>query len=118
MNQLRHPNCLKIIRKKSHLPQSVVAFLLDASNATSLSLCENGFKRANIETLLHYHLLFDVPIECLYKEKKAAIKQTLIKRLGMLITEYTLEKQSPKVDRVLSFLRSTLRRLTDEPNHV
>lgn len=65
-----HHNYLRVYRKKSRLTQGDLAYVLDLGDYSNVSRWEHGQRQPNIETLLTYHLLFNLPIEMLFERQK------------------------------------------------
>lgn len=107
-----HHNYLRVFRKRSDLMQSDIGFLMNQPDYSNISRCEKGQRKPNIEMLLLYHLLFDVPIESLFERQKDALNEDLIIRIELLLKELKQVEQSPKVNSRIAFLASTLTRLT------
>lgn len=118
MCQNVYTNCLDTLRQEVKLPQSIAAFLLGSGKATRLPQYEKGVELPDLSMLISLNLLYDTPIIRIYKKLHGFIKEKLIKRLGMLITEYTLEKDKERYEGILTSLRSVLRRLTNKKCNV
>ena len=93
----KYRNYLRVYRKKSHLTQADIAYLMDAEEPSSLSRRESGQRQPTIKMLLTYHVLFNIPITQFFPIELAHLKQRIIHRIRDLIT--TLETTHSVNDR-------------------
>lgn len=107
-----HHNYLRVFRKRTDLTPSDIGFLLNRPDYSNISRCEKGYRKPNIEMLLLYHLLFNVPIDSLFERQKDDLNEDLIVRLGLLIQRLKQLEQDPMVNSRITFLASALSRLT------
>jgi transcriptional regulator with XRE-family HTH domain len=105
-------NHLRIVRKRSRLTQLDIAFLLELSDYANVSRWEQGNRLPNIEALVAYHLLFDVPIEDLFERQKRDLAQSLCKRIALRLQSLTNQKQDRKTISRITFLNAALTKLT------
>lgn len=110
---LRHPNYLRLYRKKSPLTQSDIAFLLQLPDYSNISRCEKGHRVPNIDLLITYHYLFKVPIESFFELQSNEILVSLKHRIELLIKE--LKESSPPIynGSRIKYLEETLISLTN-----
>lgn len=104
---------LRFHRNESRLTQSDVAYLLNITDESVLSRREKGERPLNIELILGYHLLFDVPIHDLFSPKLIVVKNTIQRRIEPL---RDILMKSPQVSRVrprLEFLERLITRLSE-----
>lgn len=104
-------NYLRMYRKRSQLTQNDVAFLLKLSDYSNVSRYEQGLRKPEIENLLAYHLLFDIPIESLFERQKHELKDTIRKRVEERLKELKTQPSDAKLRARITFLDSTLSRL-------
>lgn len=104
---------LRTYRKRAQLTQADLASLMDLSDYSNVSRWEAGLRRPNIEMLLVYHLLFQIPVEELFERQKLELLSPICKRIEMRIQE--LKAIVPSDDRLaerIAFLEAALKRLT------
>jgi transcriptional regulator with XRE-family HTH domain len=106
------PNFLRKFRKKTDITQSDIGFLMNLPDYSAISRCENGERKAGLQMLFLYNMLFDVPINSLFEIQKDNLNEDLIVRIGLLIKELSLTEATPKVKGRIAFLSSTLTKLT------
>ena len=109
---LRHPNYLRLYRKKSPLTQSDIAFLLQLPDYSNISRYEKGHRVPNIDLLIAYHYLFKTPIESFFELQSNEILVSLRQRIELLIKE--LKESSPAIHNGprIKFLEEALASLT------
>lgn len=106
-------NQLKKLRRSSHLSQEDIAFILSLKGISVLSRYEAGKRLPNAKHLLMLHLIYGTPIEALYGEHKAMLKDEIIDRLAKLHSKCEAKGGNAKIQRRKAFLESALTRLTD-----
>jgi transcriptional regulator with XRE-family HTH domain len=106
-------NYLQMHRKRSYLTQKDIAFLLNLDDHTNLSRYEKGLRSPNIETLLTYHILFDISIESFFPRQKQSVYVQVVERMGLLLLKLKARDKIPKTRCQISFLESTLTRLNN-----
>lgn len=104
-------NYLRLFRKRSHLTQSDIAYILQLPDYANVSRWEQGHRKPNLETLITYHLLFNIPIESLFERQRHELKGRVKERLAQRISELKTLSHEPKVDSRIRFLDSILSRL-------
>ncbi|MCW3128270.1 MAG: family transcriptional regulator [Bacteroidetes bacterium] len=105
-------NFLRIVRKRTHLTQVDIASILKISDFANVSRWEQGQKTPNVEMLLGYHLLFDIPIESLFDRQKHELKRAIIPRIQDRIRYLKTLDSDPKVQNRIDYLGSILSRIT------
>lgn len=105
-------NYLAKHRKQLHLTQSDIAFCLNLADYSSICRFEQGVRNPNLETLIIYHLLFDISIESLFDRQKQELQQGARTRIILLIEKLKSEPTSTSTARRLETLQSILTRLT------
>src|SRR5690349_16266076 len=108
---IQHNN-LRMYRKRSQLTQTDIAFIMKLSDYANISRWEQGYRQPNIEMLLIYHLLFDIPIESLFERQKHELRDFIGKRIGLLLGELKNLSSDAKAASRIAFLDSALTRLT------
>ena len=103
---------LRSSRKKTDITQSDMGFLMQLSDCSNISRCENGDRRASLDMLLVYHLLFDIPLLPLFEVRKDNLIEDLIVRVTDLLQQLRREKETPKIKGRIAFLTEALTRLT------
>lgn len=104
-------NYLRMCRKKSYLTQADIAFILDLADCSNVSKWEHGQRQPNIEALLTYHLLFNMPIELFFERQKHALFQATNGRVESLITELRKKPHEDKAAQRISFLETAVTRI-------
>lgn len=110
-------NYLRTYRRKAHLTQKDLAFLLDEADAAVISRCEAGSRKPTIEFLLIYHILFDVPIAMLFPNQKEEIQEVLLPRIEALVTHLSTECTGHRTRVRIEFLKSRLQALTSSDDY-
>jgi transcriptional regulator with XRE-family HTH domain len=105
-------NYLKLVRKRSSLTQSDIAALLNLSDYSNICRWERGHHSPNMDALMLYHLLFDVPIETLFDRQKSEYRATILERIRAYLLRLKALDPDPKLIRRMGYLESTLTRLT------
>jgi len=106
-------NYLRMHRKRARLAQSDIAHVAALSDHSNVSRWENGTREPNIESLIVYHLLFDVPIESMFERQKQELKLSVYRRvLGRLETLRKMP-QDRKLGFRIRFLETALARLAN-----
>lgn len=99
-------NLLRTYRKKTELSIEDVSHLLKMQDSSTLSRCERGYRKPNLEIIFTYHILFEVSIEKLFENEMKYTFKKIAQNIDPLIEE--LKKQDPtrKVEARISFLNS------------
>lgn len=105
-------NFLRVIRKQSLLTQADIATILRISDHANVSRWEQGHKTPNVEVLLVYHLLFDIPVEALFERQKEQLKPIILPRIRERITALQGITDEPKTEGRIRSLETILARLS------
>jgi transcriptional regulator with XRE-family HTH domain len=92
--------------------QTDVAFVMQLSDYANVSRWERGERIPDIEKLLMYELLFNVPISELFDRQKSEVAQAMAKRIGSLLSELKTPYPTSIVADRIAYLDSVLTRLT------
>lgn len=103
---------LRIHRKRTHLTQSDVAFLLNLKDNSLISRYEKGERPPTIDIILTYHLLFDSQLGSFFADHRHHIKSRIASRIKPLIVSLERELPSDKNKGRIQYLREVLNRLT------
>lgn len=103
-------NYLSKFRKESKLLQLDLSLLM-LVDASYVSRWENGEKFPDLERLLVYNLLFNVPIEYLFERLKHELTGILCERIQLRLEELRNENDEDTGNRI-EFLTSAFERLT------
>jgi transcriptional regulator with XRE-family HTH domain len=104
---------LRKYRKSSALSQNDLAFLFGLSGFAPISRWEQGSRKPDLEHMLYYHLLFNVPVEVFLEKQFKDSKKRLCVRINLLLETMNAEYSSRKMDHRLNFLKETLTRLNE-----
>jgi DNA-binding XRE family transcriptional regulator len=107
-------NYLSIHRKRNHLFQSDVAFLLDFDETSSVSRCEKGDRKPSVEILLFYHLVFEAPPTELYRQDQLDLLNKLRCRIPLLIDAISSKPVTRRNYQRVTFLKQVLSKLNDD----
>jgi DNA-binding XRE family transcriptional regulator len=99
-------NLLRTYRKKTELSIEDVSQLLDMQDSSTLSRCERGCRKPNLEIIFTYHLLFEVSIEKLFENEMKDIYMKISKNVDPLLEELGQLKLSRRVEARISFLNA------------
>lgn len=103
-------------RKSAQLTQEDVAYISALGDYANISRMETGLKEPNLEVLLVYHFLFDMPVDELIKGITSSTKQTVIDRIALRIQELKALTPDTKINHRIAFLESALARLITSEN--
>ena len=107
-------NHLRAFRKRSHLLQSDIAFLLEMKDNSNITRYEQGERPPNLNILLTYHLIFDSPVDTFLLPQKVKVFRKLIVRICELIADIEMEKPTAKNKHRIAFLKEVLSRLSSD----
>lgn len=79
-------NYLRWHRRKSHLTQEDLIFILGVKDKSQVSRWEKGERKPDIYTLLSYHLLFGIPIEEMFGRQKNTLTESISKKIAERIS--------------------------------
>ncbi len=106
-------NLLRTYRKKTELSIEDVCHLLSMQDCSTLSRCERGLRKPNLEIIFTYHLLFDVSIEKLFESEMKYTFRKIDKNIDPLLEELQKQNSTRKVEARILFLRA-LKELIDK----
>lgn len=109
-------NYLRTYRRKNHLTQKDLAFLLSESDSSIVSRYEWGSRKPTVEFLLLYQILFDVPLSTLFPIHSGEIQELLIKRMEALITHLSTDCSGHRTSVRIEFLKSRIQALSASQN--
>ena len=107
-----HHNDLRIARKRSRLTQTDLAIILQLTDHNTVSKWELGLHRPSLESLLSYNLIFDLPIEAFFEQKKTAIAETLTKQIQAHINALKSLNPDQHTKLRIAFMESVLVKIT------
>ena len=99
-------NLLRTYRKKTELSIEDVSRLLNMQDCSTLSRCERGYRKPNLEIIFTYHLLFEVSIEKLFENEMKFTFKKIEKNIDPLIENLQNQEQTRKVEARILFLKS------------
>ena len=105
-------NDLRVARKRSHLTQTDLAFILNLYDYNTVGKWEKGLHRPVLESLLSYHIVFEMPIDSFFAEQKKAIFETLSKRIPLRINQLNSENPDHQQKLRIAFLESVLSKIS------
>ncbi|HEY5591320.1 MAG TPA: helix-turn-helix transcriptional regulator [Paludibacter sp.] len=105
-------NLLRTYRKRTELSIEDVSHLLNMPDSSTLSRCERGYRKPNLEIIFTYHILFEVSVENLFENEMKYTFRKIAKNIDPLMEELKNQDMTRKVEAKISFLNS-LRVLID-----
>ena len=99
-------NLLRTYRKRADLSLEDVSKLLNTQDCSTLSRCERGCRKPNLEIILTYHILFEVSVEKLFEKEMKYTFSKIAQNIDPLIDELKSHDSSRKVDTRIKFLNS------------
>lgn len=105
-------NQMRMVRKRTCLVQEDIAYILQCPDYASVSRWERGTKVPPVRLLILYHVLFDVPIEALFQRQRDEMAAYLRGRIHSRISHLRSRRGSAKIERRISFLEGTVKRLS------
>jgi len=106
------PNYIRTHRKRTHLTQNEVAFLLGSKNSAHVCRHERLEQTPNLHTLLAYEILFRTPVRNLFSGTHQDVEQKLTHRIRLLIQKLAKSGQSRLKARKIEILTDFLRERT------
>lgn len=79
------PNYIRTYRKRAHLTQNEVAFLIGSKTSAHVCRHEQQEQTPNLQTLLAYEMLFRTPVRNLFGGVHHDVEQKLVHRIRVLI---------------------------------
>jgi DNA-binding XRE family transcriptional regulator len=102
------PNYIRTHRKRTHLTQSEVAFLLGSKTSAHVCRHERLEQTPNLQTLLAYEILFHTPVRNLYGGVHQDVEQKLLRRIRLLIQKLATSGYSRMKARKIEILNELL----------
>lgn len=99
-------NLLRTYRKKTELSIEDVSQLLNLQDSSTLSRCERGYRRPNLEIIFTYHILFQVSVEKLFENEMKSTFSKIAKNIEPLIEELQKQDITRKITAKISLLNS------------
>ena len=109
MPSAKLPNYIRTHRKRAHLTQNDVAFLIGAKSSAHICRHERLQQTPNLQTLLAYEILFGTPVRNLYGGVHQDVEQKLMCRIRLLIQKLAKSGQSRLKARKIEILNDFLR---------
>jgi len=75
-------------------------------DSSTLSRCERGYRKPNLEIIFTYHILFEVSVEKLFENELKHTYVKIAKSIDPLIEELKNQDASRKVESKISLLNS------------
>lgn len=108
MYPVKLPNYIRTHRKRTHLTQSEVAFLLGSKTSTRVCRHERLEQTPNLQTLLAYEILFRTPVRNLFGGVHQDVEQKLLRRIRLLIRKLATSGYSRMKARKIEILNEFL----------
>jgi transcriptional regulator with XRE-family HTH domain len=102
---------MRMYRKRARLTQEDVAFIASMPDYANVSRIETGLRQPDVEILLVYHLLFDMPIQAYFESMIGTFKEGIIERIKSRIEALAMEPKNDKMSYRIQFLQSLLAKL-------
>ena len=99
-------NLLRTYRKKTELLIEDVSQLLNMQDSSTLSRCERGFRKPNLEIIFTYHLLFEASIEKLFENDMKYTFKKIVKNIDPFIDRLKQQEPTRKVHARILFLKN------------
>ena len=108
MPPLKLPNYIRTHRKRAHLTQREVAFLLGSKTSAHVCRHERLEQTPNLQTLLAYEILFHTPVRNLFGGVHQDVEQKLLRRIRLLIRKLATSGYSRMNARKIEILNEFL----------
>ena len=106
------PNYIRTHRRRTHLTQNEVAFLLGSKNSAHVCRHERLEQTPNLHALLAYEILFRTPVRNLFSETHQDVEQKLTHRIRLLLQQLAKSGQTRLKARKIEILTDFLRERT------
>ena len=106
------PNYIRTHRRRTHLTQNEVAFLLGSKNSAHVCRHERLEQTPNLHALLAYEILFRTPVRNLFSETHQDVEQKLTHRIRLLLQQLAKSGQTRLKARKIEILNDFLRERT------
>ena len=104
-------NQMRSYRKGSRLTQADVAFVMAVADNTLISRWESGRRKARVDDLLNYHLLFDITVDEQWKPRALDMATVILERVNERINELRPHEKNLRLHYRISYLESVASRL-------
>ena len=101
-------NYIRTHRKRAHLTQREVAFLLGSKTSSHVCRHERLEQTPNLQTLLAYEILFRTPVRSLFGGVHQDVEQKLLRRIRLLIQKLATSGYSNMKARKIKILSEFL----------
>ena len=91
-------NLLRMYRKRTELSLEDISHLLNMPDSSTLSRCERGYRKPNLEIIFTYHILFEVSVEKLFENEMKHTYAKIAKNIDSLIDELKDQVKNRKVE--------------------
>src|SRR5438552_938302 len=108
MSETGLPNYIRTYRKRVHLTQGEVAFLLGSKSTAGVCRHERFRQHPNLENLLAYEMLFRTPVRSLFSEVQRNMEMKLKDRIRLLVRKLAKAKSRRVTARKLELLNALL----------
>jgi DNA-binding XRE family transcriptional regulator len=102
------PNYIRTHRKRTHLTQDEVAFLIGARSGAVVCRHERFRQTPNLQTIIAYEILFRTPVRTLCGGVNQKVQDKLIARIRLLIRKLTRSGRGHLTVRKLEALNAVL----------
>ena len=107
-----HNYFLRGYRKQTDITQSDIGFLMNLPDYSKISRWEKGETKPTVEILFVYHFIFDISMDTLFERQTTGLHGYLVNRIGLLLQKLKQLEPEEKVNSRITFLETTLARLT------
>ena len=118
MTYQRLSNYLRTYRKRAHLTQKEVAFLVGSQTSANVCRHEQSQQSPNLHTLLAYEMLFRTPVRNLYGGTYDKVADKLMGRIHLLLRRLTRSCPSKANMAKMEVLNHILREQESIPGRV
>ena len=101
-------NYIRTHRKRTHLTQNEVAFLLGSKTSAHVCRHERLEQTPNLQTLLAYEILFRTPVRSLFGGVHQDVEQKLLQRIRLLVRQLATSGYSRMKARKIEILNEFL----------
>jgi DNA-binding XRE family transcriptional regulator len=108
MSHPKLPNYIRTHRKRFHLTQREVAFLLGSQNSAHVCRHERLEQAPNLQTLLAYEILFRTPVRNLFLGVHEDVERKLLQRIRNLLQKLAKSGYSRAKARKIEILNELL----------
>ena len=99
-------NLLRMYRKRTELSLEDVSHLLNMPDSSTLSRCERGYRKPNLEIIFTYHILFEVSVEKLFENEMNHTYGKIAKNIDSVIDELKDQEKNRKVEAKILLLNA------------